>query len=129
LREAREARGLTDTALVRVEQLYPFPATELAAVLAAYPAAREVVWVQEEPANMGAWRALRPRFEAVVPSALSLRFVARSSAASPATGFYATHQQQEAALIEAALGDGSALPSGPQGVLVTHAEIRREARS
>ena len=129
LREAREARGLADTALVRVEQLYPFPATELAVVLAGYPAAREVVWVQEEPANMGAWRALRHRFEAVVPSALSLRFVARRSAASPATGFYATHQQQEAALIEAALGDGRTLPSGPQGVLVTHAEIRREARS
>ena len=71
---------------MRVEQLYPFPAAELAQVFAAYPAATEVSWVQEEPANMGAWRALRHRFEAVVPAGHTLRFVARRSAASPATG-------------------------------------------
>ena len=129
LREAREARGLRDTALVRLEQLYPFPAAELAAVFAAYPQARDVGWVQEEPANMGAWRSLRHRFEAVVPAGHTLRFVARRSAASPATGFYATHQQQEAALIEAALGDGSAPVNGSNGVSVAHAEIRREATS
>src|SRR5262249_53559133 len=68
LREAREARALTDTALVRLEQLYPFPAAELAAVFAAYPHARDVCWVQEEPANMGAWRHLRHRLEAVLPA-------------------------------------------------------------
>jgi 2-oxoglutarate dehydrogenase E1 component len=128
LREAREARGLTDTALVRLEQLYPFPAAELAAVLASYPNAREVVWVQEEPANMGAWRALRHRFEAAVPASLSLRFVARRGAASPATGFYATHQQQEAAIIEAALGDGTARPKG-NNVGVAQAAVRGGARS
>ena len=129
LREAREARGLNDLALVRLEQLYPFPTTELAQVFGSYPNAREVSWVQEEPANMGAWRALRHRFEAVVPAGHTLRFVARRSAASPATGFYATHQQQEAALIEAALGDGQTKATGTQGVSVAHAEIRREARS
>src|SRR4029077_183666 len=81
LREAREARGLTDTALVRLEQLYPSPAAELAAVFAAYPHARDVGWVQEEPANMGAWRNLRHRLEAAVPGGHTLRFVARRSAA------------------------------------------------
>jgi 2-oxoglutarate dehydrogenase E1 component len=121
LREAREARELTDTALVRLEQLYPFPAAELAAVFAGYPEARDVCWVQEEPANMGAWRNIRHRLEAVVPTRMRLSFVARRSAASPATGFYATHQQQESALVEHALGDGPVAGNG-----VVHAEARRE---
>jgi 2-oxoglutarate dehydrogenase E1 component len=129
LREAREARRITDTALVRVEQLYPFPAAELAAVFAAYPHAHDVGWIQEEPANMGAWRNLRHRLEAVVPAGHTLRFVARRSAASPATGFYATHQQQEEALVEAALGEATAPADGSSGVSVAQAEIRREAAS
>jgi hypothetical protein len=64
-----------------------------------------------------------------VPVGHTLRFVARRSAASPATGFYATHQQQEAALIEAALGDHPATQNGTNGVSVASAEIRREAAS
>jgi 2-oxoglutarate dehydrogenase E1 component len=124
LREAREARELTDTALIRLEQLYPFPAAELEAAFAAYPEARDVCWVQEEPANMGAWRHLRHRLEAVLPRTHRLSFVARRSAASPATGFYATHQQQEAALIEHALGSGPVAGNG-----VAHADARREAEA
>ena len=129
LREAREARGPNTTALVRLEQLYPFPAAELTAVLAGYPNAHDVGWVQEEPANMGAWRNIRHRLEAVVPAAHTLRFAARRSAASPGTGFYATHQSQEAALIEAALGEGPVPPQGSNGVTVAHAVVRREART
>jgi 2-oxoglutarate dehydrogenase E1 component len=128
LREAREQRKLSDLALVRMEQLYPFPAAELAAIFAAYPHARDVVWVQEEPANMGAWRHLRHRLEAVLPPGHSLGFVARRSAASPATGFYATHQQQEAALIAQALGD-PAPPGNGNGSGVAHAEVRADART
>jgi len=120
LREAREARGITDTAIVRLEQLYPFPEKELAAVLAGYPEARDVCWVQEEPANMGAWRHLRHRLEAVVPRGHRFRFVARRAAASPATGIYAAHQQQEAALIEQALGKEPVEGNG-----VVTAEARR----
>ena len=63
-----------------------------------------------------------------MPAHLSLRFVARRSAASPATGFYATHQQQEAALIEAALGEGSKLPKGGTNVGVAQAAVRGEVR-
>jgi len=121
LREAREARGITDTAIVRLEQLYPFPEAELAAVLAGFPEARDVCWVQEEPANMGAWRHLRHRLEAVVPASHRLGFVARRAAASPATGIYAAHQQQEATLIEQALGPDPATGSG-----VVAAASRRE---
>jgi len=125
LREARESREKSDIALVRLEQLYPFPAAELAAVFAAYPHAREVCWVQEEPANMGGWRHLRHRFEKVVPSGLRFSFVARRSAASPATGFYATHQQQESALLAHAFGEAGG--GGGNGTLVVHAELRAEA--
>jgi hypothetical protein len=78
---------------------------------------------------MGAWRNLRHRLEAVVPAGHTLRFVARRSAASPATGFYATHQQQEEALVEAALGEAAAPADGSNGVSVAQAEIRREAAS
>jgi 2-oxoglutarate dehydrogenase E1 component len=129
LREAREARGLSDVALVRLEQLYPFPAAELAEVFARYPNAREVVWVQEEPANMGGWRHLRHRLESVVPANCSLAFVARRSAASPATGFYATHQKQEAAIIEYALGESGSEAQELNGVTRSRAAIRKEAKS
>ena len=128
LREAREQRNLTDVALVRLEQLYPFPATELAALFAAYPHVRDVAWVQEEPANMGGWRHLRHRLEAVVPAGHALGLVARRSAASPATGFYATHQQQEAALIAHALGEASEA-GGANGTAVSKANVRGEAGS
>jgi 2-oxoglutarate dehydrogenase E1 component len=121
LREARETRGLTDTAIVRLEQLYPFPEVELGAVFAAYPEARDVCWVQEEPANMGGWRHLRHRLEAIVPGSHRLSFVARRAAASPATGIYAAHQQQEATLIDQALGNE---PVTGNGVVV--AAARRE---
>jgi 2-oxoglutarate dehydrogenase E1 component len=126
LREARAARGATDTALVRLEQLYPFPAPELAAVFAAYPHAREVCWVQEEPATMGGWRHLRHRLEAVLPAGHRLAFVARRSAASPATGFYATHQQQEAALLAQAFGDAPEGGAAGNGGAVTRAGVRSE---
>jgi len=102
LLEARDERGTPGTALVRLEQLYPFPAGELAAVLERYPEARDVRWVQEEPANMGAWRALRHRLEAVMPEGAGLRLVGRLSAASPATGYYVRHAEQELALVDEA---------------------------
>jgi len=127
LREAREARGITDTALVRMEQLYPFPAVELSAVLAAYPQAGDVCWVQEEPSNMGGWRHLRHRLEAVLSPQHRLSLVARRSAASPATGFYATHQQQEAALIEHALGTAEPAQLA-NGAIVTHVSARDQER-
>ncbi len=104
LLDARAAQRRDDIALVRVEQLYPFPAAELAAELARWPGAREVHWVQEEPENMGAWRHLRERLEAVRPAHATLAVSARREAASPATGFYSVHQQQEQQLIAHAFG-------------------------
>ncbi len=115
LLEGREARDVSSAALVRTEQLYPFPRAELAAVLRRYPNARDVRWVQEEPANMGAWRCVRHRIESVLPSGATLRLVARKASPTPATGFYARHVAQEQALVDRALAEVGPLPAHAPG--------------
>ena len=97
-----DARGEnTQVALVRVEQLYPFPAEALKRTIAAFPNASEIVWAQEEPKNMGAWTFVRPRLEAL--SKLPVHYVGRAASASPATGFYAVHELEQHALVSEAL--------------------------
>jgi 2-oxoglutarate dehydrogenase E1 component len=110
LLEAREERGLEDAALVRVEQMYPFPRTELIEVLARYGQARDIRWVQEEPANMGAWRALRHRIEGVLPADATLSLVARKASPTPAVGFYAAHAEEEKELVDRSLAEVGAVP-------------------
>ena len=106
LLEARRAQGIEDVALVRMEQLYPFPARSLALALAPYRAA-EVVWCQEEPENMGAWTFLDRRIEKVLAgldiAAKRPRYVGREEAASPATGMAKVHAAEQEALVRAAL--------------------------
>ncbi|HET9019252.1 MAG TPA: 2-oxoglutarate dehydrogenase E1 component, partial [Acetobacteraceae bacterium] len=105
LAERRE-RGITDVALVRVEQLYPFPVNTLPKVLAPYRNAG-IVWCQEEPENMGAWCYADRRIERVLAgmdmSAKRPRYVGREEAASPATGLARTHAAEQAALVASAL--------------------------
>jgi 2-oxoglutarate dehydrogenase E1 component len=105
LLEARNSRGLGNLAVVRMEQLYPFPRAELDQALRRYPNAREVRWVQEEPANMGGWRNLRHRLEAVLPPKTSLHLCARDASPTPATGYYHLHVEQERALLDRALAE------------------------
>jgi len=105
LAERREKK-ITDVALVRVEQLYPFPAVTLGKVLAPYSKA-EVVWCQEEPENMGAWTFVDRRIEKVLSGlagkAKRPTYVGREEAASPATGLAKVHAAQQAALVRSAL--------------------------
>jgi 2-oxoglutarate dehydrogenase E1 component len=103
LDEARERRRVTDLALVRVEELYPFPAGTLASVIARYPGAAQACWVQEEPENQGAWTFVRPRLEALLDRT-RLRYVGRAEAASPATGNHHIHQDEERAIVSTTLG-------------------------
>ncbi len=100
---ADRSGGGEGIALVRVEQLYPFPARELGELFARYPNGRDIRWVQEEPANMGAWRSTRHRIEAILPRGATLRLVARKASPTPATGYYHMHVEQERILIERAL--------------------------
>src|SRR5437016_3807449 len=99
----RRERAIDSVALVRVEQLYPFPAKELEAIFAAYPEARQVYWVQEEPWNMGAWHVMYRRLRRILPEERSLNYAGRPEAASPATGSFKLHQAEERELVNAAL--------------------------
>jgi len=106
LLQARREAAIDDVALVRVEQLYPWPRQTLRDLIARYPAA-EVVWCQEEPANMGAWTFVFPRLvslnEELGRVQLLPVYVGRAEAASPATGQHKIHVNEQAALVERAL--------------------------
>ncbi|MEN8143524.1 MAG: 2-oxoglutarate dehydrogenase E1 component [Gemmatimonadota bacterium] len=90
------------TAITRLEQLYPFPEEDLLAELAAYPDLTEVVWVQEEPANMGAWRSIAHRLNAVAD--VPVRYIGRPDRASPAEGYAAAHAREQQRIVTEALG-------------------------
>ncbi len=105
LRVERAKRGDFSTAIVFVEQLYPWPAEELESALAQYSSAEEVVWVQEEPANMGPLTYAYPLLKRTAGGRRVLR-VTRSAAASPATGSAKAHELEEKSLIDLALGKG-----------------------
>ena len=92
------------TALVRIEQLYPWPHEAIAAIVDRYSAATHVVWAQEEPKNMGAWAFVAPRLRAAVGTAMAIRYVGRPERASPAEGYMSSHQAQQAAIVGEALG-------------------------
>ncbi|MDP9429700.1 MAG: multifunctional oxoglutarate decarboxylase/oxoglutarate dehydrogenase thiamine pyrophosphate-binding subunit/dihydrolipoyllysine-residue succinyltransferase subunit, partial [Actinomycetota bacterium] len=101
----REAAGTTDTAVVRVEQLYPLPAEEIVRQLERYPNANDVVWVQEEPANMGAWQFMAVNLPDHLPAGRSLRRVSRRASASPAVGSAKVHAVEQKHLIAQAFAD------------------------
>ena len=86
----------SDVAVIRIEQLYPFPATELAEEIARYDAGVEVCWLQEEPLNMGAWTFIRPRLSDLTGK--EVRLISRPESASPATGSHMQHAKEQAAL-------------------------------
>jgi 2-oxoglutarate dehydrogenase complex dehydrogenase (E1) component-like enzyme len=89
-------------AVVRIEQLYPFPEEEIARELERYSKASEVVWLQEEPANMGAWEFVRPLFEELLGGRRQLRYVGRPRSSSPSEGSAAWHTANQQALVEQA---------------------------
>ena len=105
--EAARASETKDIALVRVEQLYPFPKARLEQVLKKYPMAKKVVWAQEEPENMGAWNFIAPRLRGTLESMgwikVGLEYVGRTERASPATGSPYQHKKEQDAILHAAL--------------------------
>ena len=103
LLEEADKRGVTDVAIVRVEQLYPFPRAEVTAELNKYPATKEVIWCQEEPMNQGAWFQIRHHLQACIGSKHSLSYAGRARSPAPAAGHLNTHIAEQAALVEQAL--------------------------
>ncbi|HVE98114.1 MAG TPA: multifunctional oxoglutarate decarboxylase/oxoglutarate dehydrogenase thiamine pyrophosphate-binding subunit/dihydrolipoyllysine-residue succinyltransferase subunit [Mycobacteriales bacterium] len=102
LAAAREKLGAADVALLRLEQIYPLPADELRQALAAHGNASDVVWVQEEPANQGAWPFLALHLPELLAEGQHLRRISRKEAASPASGSAKVHELEQQALLEAA---------------------------
>jgi 2-oxoglutarate dehydrogenase E1 component len=103
LKAERRKRKDASTAILFLDQLYPLPRTEILAALEAHPHAREVVWVQEEPRNMGPFSYVMPRLQQLVQErSLSLRSVKRSSSASPATGSAKAHEMEQKTLLSLA---------------------------
>ena len=92
-----------DVAVARLEQLYPFPVDGVASLVEAYPALEEVVWAQEEPQNMGAWRAIRHRLEEALPGSAVLRYVGRPWRASPSEGYPTAHLGEQDRIVRSAL--------------------------
>jgi 2-oxoglutarate dehydrogenase E1 component len=102
LKSRREAKA-EGVAIVRLEQLYPFPSDEYEAILRKYSNAREVVWCQEEPQNQGSWYQIRHRLQSKLGAKHELLYAGRAGAAAPATGISALHEQQQKNLVSAAL--------------------------
>ncbi len=100
----RRERRADDIAIIRVEQLYPFPHKQFAAEMKRYPNAKEVVWCQEEPQNQGAWYQTRHYFVENMREDQKLHYAGRPSSASPAVGYAAKHLEQQKALVEQAFG-------------------------
>ncbi|QSX75671.1 2-oxoglutarate dehydrogenase E1 component [Lysobacter arenosi] len=103
LLEEQQKQGLTDVAIVRVEQLYPFPRPQLVAELKRFTKATDVVWCQEEPQNQGAWYQIRHHLAACLQSGQTLHYAGRARSPSPAAGHLADHVAEQAALVADAL--------------------------
>jgi 2-oxoglutarate dehydrogenase E1 component len=104
LLEARKVHEIDDVALIRLEQIYPFPIDEYAALLKQYAHVSDIVWCQEEPQNQGAWYQIRHRLQEAMTDEQQLFYAGRQSAAAPASGIFKVHLQQQQGLVEAALG-------------------------
>jgi 2-oxoglutarate dehydrogenase E1 component len=102
--EAQEVHGIDDVALMRLEQLYPFPIDEYADLINRYDHVEEIIWCQEEPLNQGAWYQVKHRLQEPLQNHQQLYYAGRPSAAAPASGIFKIHVQQQQALVEAALG-------------------------
>jgi 2-oxoglutarate dehydrogenase E1 component len=102
LKAEREERKAEDVALIRIEQLYPFPHKALTAEFKRLPNVTDVVWCQDEPQNMGAWFYVQHHLLEGMSESHKLGYAGRPASASPAVGYYAKHNEQQKALVDAA---------------------------
>ena len=124
LLKARREAKVDSAAIVRIEQLYPFPSDEYEAILRKYSNAREIVWCQEEPQNQGSWYQIRHRLQAKLSSRHELLYAGRAGAAAPATGIAALHEQQQKNLVSAALLGAPPEEASRQTMRLTAAQTR-----
>jgi 2-oxoglutarate dehydrogenase E1 component len=103
LAEKRDAENIREVAVMRAEQLYPFPEDDLRGFVNEFPNATEVVWCQEEPQNQGAWYQIRHHLQACISEQHELKYVGRSHSASPAVGYYTVHLEEQQRLVDEAI--------------------------
>ncbi|OBU07168.1 2-oxoglutarate dehydrogenase E1 component [Morganella psychrotolerans] len=103
LLEQRRKNNQTDVALIRIEQLYPFPHDDIHEILAPFAHVKNFIWCQEEPLNQGAWYCCQHNFREAIPAGAALRYAGRPASASPAVGYTSVHQQQQQDLVNDAL--------------------------
>jgi len=103
LLEQRRKNELNNIAIVRIEQLYPFPEKELKDAIKDYQHVKQFVWCQEEPQNQGAWYCSQHHFRAAIPDATYLSYAGRNASAAPAVGYMALHVKEQQALVTQAL--------------------------
>jgi 2-oxoglutarate dehydrogenase E1 component len=104
LLEARRERGLDNVAIVRIEQLYPFPEARYLEELGRYPQVKTIIWCQDEPRNQGAWYQIQHHLNAPLGNKQSVQYAGRPASASPAVGYHSVHVEQQQALVNEALG-------------------------
>jgi 2-oxoglutarate dehydrogenase E1 component len=100
----REEKGIDDVAIIRIEQLYPFPHKAFATELKKYPNATDIVWCQDEPQNQGAWFFIQHNIHENMTDGQRLGYSGRAASASPAVGYAHLHLEQQKALVEGAFG-------------------------
>lgn len=103
LLEARRKKDDKNVAIIRIEQLYPFPEEEMKAILQDYLHVQDYIWCQEEPKNQGAWYSCQHRMRRVIPASATLNYAGRPASAAPAVGYISLHMQQQKSLVEEAL--------------------------
>jgi len=103
LAEKRDVENIREVAVMRTEQLYPFPEADLRGFVSEFPNATEVVWCQEEPKNQGAWYQIRHHLQACISDQHELRYVGRAQSASPAVGSFSRHLEEQLQLVEEAI--------------------------
>lgn len=101
--QINKMEGLDWLHVVRIEELYPFPKEELQAILARYPNVKEIVWVQEEPQNMGSWCYVEPKLREIAPDGVDVSYIGRRRRASPAEGDPVVHKKEQERIIQCAL--------------------------
>jgi 2-oxoglutarate dehydrogenase E1 component len=103
LAEKRDLENIREVAVMRAEQLYPFPEADLRGFVNEFPNATEVVWCQEEPQNQGAWYQIRHHLQACISAQHELKYVGRAHSASPAVGYYSRHLEEQQQLVDEAI--------------------------
>ena len=103
LLETRRSKQLNDIAIIRIEQLYPYPNEEVKSIIAKYTEVTDFIWCQEEPKNQGAWYCCQDNIRSSLPNNASLTYIGREAAAAPAVGYAGVHNEQQKRLVEEAL--------------------------